>query len=47
VRVSLGGPLLGIIVGFIICWWLKKIIRDTILTVMITFLGTFLCFYIA
>lgn len=47
VRVSLGGPLLGIIVGFIICWWLKKIIRDTVLTVMITFLGTFLCFYIA
>jgi len=47
VRVSIGGPLLGIIVGFIICWWLKKIIRDTVLTVMITFLGTFLCFYIA
>lgn len=47
VRVSLGGPLLGLIVGFLVSLWMKKIIRDAVLSVMITFIGTFLCFYIA
>lgn len=47
VRVSIGGPLLGIIFGFIVCWWMKKIIRDSVLSIMITFIGTFLCFYVA
>ncbi len=47
VRVSIGGPLLGIIFGLILCWWMKKIIRDTVLSIIITFIGTYLCFYIA
>ncbi len=47
VRVSLGGPLLGIVIGFIVSFWMKKIIRDTVLSVNITFIGAFLCFYIA
>jgi len=47
VRVSIGGPLLGIVIGFIVSWWMKKIIRDSVLSIMITFIGTFLCFYIA
>jgi len=47
VRVSIGGPLLGIMIGFIVSWWMKKIIRDSVLSIMITFIGTFLCFYIA
>jgi NhaP-type Na+/H+ or K+/H+ antiporter len=47
IRVSIGGPLLGIVFGLIICWWMKKIIRDTVLSVVITFVGTYLCFYVA
>lgn len=47
IRVSIGGPILGILFGLIICWWMKKIIRDTVLSIMITFVGTYLCFYIA
>lgn len=47
IRVSLGGPLLGLIIGFLISIWMKKIIRDAVLSVIITFIGTFLCFYIA
>lgn len=47
IRVSFGGPLLGLAVGFIISWWMKRIIRDAVLSVNITFIGAFLCFYIA
>jgi NhaP-type Na+/H+ or K+/H+ antiporter len=47
VRVSLGGPLLGIIVGALISFWLKKVIRDHVLSINITFVGAYLCFYIA
>lgn len=47
VRVSLGGPLLGIIFGVLISYWLKKIIRDSVLSVNITFVGAYLCFYVA
>jgi NhaP-type Na+/H+ or K+/H+ antiporter len=47
IRVSLGGPLLGIIFGIIISYWLKSIIRDSVLSVNITFVGAFLCFWIA
>jgi NhaP-type Na+/H+ or K+/H+ antiporter len=47
VRVSLGGPLLGIFFGVIMSYWLKKTIRDHVLSVNITFVGAFLCFYVA
>ena len=47
VRVSLGGPLLGLIVGILMTYWIKRIIRDSVLSVNVTFVGTFLCFYIA
>lgn len=47
VRVSLGGPLLGIFVGMIISYWIKRIIRDSVLLVNVTFIGAFLCFYVA
>jgi NhaP-type Na+/H+ or K+/H+ antiporter len=30
-----------------VSFWMKKIIRDTVLSVNITFIGTFLCFYVA
>lgn len=47
IRVSLGGPLLGLIVGAIISYWIKNIIRDSVLTINATFVGAFLCFYVA
>ena len=47
VRVSLGGPLLGLLVGAIMSYWIKKIIRDSVLSINATFVGAFLCFYIA
>jgi NhaP-type Na+/H+ or K+/H+ antiporter len=47
VRVSLGGPLLGIAFGAIMSFWLKRIIRDNVLSINITFFGAFLCFYVA
>jgi NhaP-type Na+/H+ or K+/H+ antiporter len=47
VRVSLGGPLLGIFVGILISYWIKRIIRDSVLSVNVTFVGAFLCFWVA
>ena len=47
VRVSLGGPILGLLVGAIMSYWIKRIIRDSVLSINATFVGAFLCFYIA
>jgi len=47
VRLSIGGPLLGMIFGFIMSYWMKKIIRDSVLSVNITFILAYLCFYVA
>ena len=47
VRMSIGGPILGICVGFLISIWMKKILRDAVLSVTITFIGCYLCFYLA
>lgn len=47
VRVSLGGPLLGIFVGILISYWIKRITRDSVLSVNVTFVGAFLCFWVA
>lgn len=47
VRIAFGGPLLGIITGMIVSFWMKRIIRDSVLTVNITFVGAYLCFYAA
>ena len=47
VRTSIGGPLLGIIFGFLICLWIKRIIRDNVLSVTVTVVGAYLCFWVA
>lgn len=47
VRIALGGPLLGLITGIIVSFWMKRIIRDSVLTVNITFVGAYICFYAA
>ena len=45
VRVALGGPLLGMVIGFVMSYWMKRIIRDPVLSINITFVGAYLCFY--
>lgn len=47
VRVSIGGPLFGVLFGVLMSYWLKRIIRDSLLAINVTFVGAFLCFYIA
>lgn len=47
VRISIGGPILGILFGMGISYWVKRIIRDSVLTVTITVVGAYLCFYVA
>lgn len=47
IRVSLGGALLGVLFGVIVSYWIKRIIRDSVLSINATFVGAFLCFYIA
>jgi NhaP-type Na+/H+ or K+/H+ antiporter len=47
VRVSIGGPLLGIVFGAIMSFWLKKIVRDNVLSINLTFICAYLCFYVA
>ena len=46
-RSSLGGPVLGIAFGLGVSFWVKRIIRDSILSMAITFVGAYLCFYVA
>ena len=47
VRIAGGGPLLGIICGIIGSIWLRRIIRDEVLTVTVTFIFCYICFYLA
>lgn len=47
IRTSIGGPLLGLIFGFGICYWIKRIIRDNVLSVTVTVVGAYLCFWVA
>lgn len=47
VRTAGGGPLLGVICGVIFSIWLRKVIRDEVLTVTITFVACYICFYLA
>jgi NhaP-type Na+/H+ or K+/H+ antiporter len=47
VRIAMGGPLLGVVVGIISTYFLKKVIRDDVLTANITFIACYLCFWAA
>lgn len=47
VRFSIGGCLLGLFFGVVISYWLKKIIRDQTLSVVITVIGSYLSFYLS
>lgn len=47
VRIGLGGPLLGVVVGMIAAYYLKKVVRDDVMTANITFLSCYFCFWLA
>ncbi|CAI2372737.1 unnamed protein product [Moneuplotes crassus] len=47
VRLSFGGPLLGIVFGFIISLWLKRILNNSILETNLTIVGAYMVFYVA
>lgn len=47
VRIAGGGPILGVVIGFIGSIWLRKIVRDEVLTVTVTFVSCYITFYIA
>jgi len=42
-----GGPLLGFVAGIICSLWLKRITRDNILSITITFIACYLLFFLA
>lgn len=41
VRISIGGIIVGLIFGILISYWLKKIIRDHTLSIIITIIGSY------
>lgn len=47
IRTSIGGPILGVLFGMAVSFWIKRIIRDNVLSVTVTVVGTYLCFYVA
>lgn len=47
IRTSVGGPLLGVAFGFGMSYWIKRIIRDNVLSVTVTVIGAYLCFWVA
>lgn len=47
VRISIGGPLLGLIFGFFMSYWIKRIIRDNVLSVTVMVVGAYFCFWVA
>jgi len=46
-RLAGGGPVIGIVLGIIGSFWLRRLIRDDVLTSTVTFITCFLCFYVA
>jgi NhaP-type Na+/H+ or K+/H+ antiporter len=47
IRIGLGGPLLGVCVGLVAAYYLKKVVRDDVMTANITFLACYFCFWLA
>lgn len=46
-RLSFGGPLFGILVGFFASRWISRIMKDSTLIVMITVFSTYLVFFLS
>lgn len=46
IRMIAIGPVIGFFFAVVACYWLKKIIKDDILTVSIMFLSSYICFFL-
>lgn len=46
VRLTAGGIVIGLLFGIVVSIWMKKIIRDHTLSIVITIIGSYLSFYL-
>ena len=46
-RLSLGGPILGLIFGFVVTFWMRRIHNNPMLEVNLTIFASYLLFYTA
>jgi len=46
-RLAGGGPAVGFVMGMIGSFWLRRLVRDDILTSIVTFIMCYLTFYIS
>ena len=46
-QLSFGGPLLGILIGMIISFWIGKVRKDSTLVSILTFISCYSCFFFA
>lgn len=46
VRLTFGGMFVGLVIGFIVAIWMKRIIRDHTLSIIITIIGSYFSFYL-
>lgn len=47
IRLAGGGPTLGFLMGIVGSFWLRRLIRDDVLTSTVTFITCYICFYLA
>lgn len=47
VRLAGGGPTLGFLMGIVGSFWLRRLVRDDVLTSTVTFITCYICFYFA
>ena len=46
IRLTVGGILVGLIFGILVSIWMKRIIKDHALSIVITIIGSYLSFYL-
>ena len=46
-RTAGGGVVLGVVMGLVVSFWVKRIIRDSVLSMSVTFVAAYLTFYLA
>lgn len=47
IRLTGGGMLLGLLFGFLVATWMKRIIKDHSLSIIITIIGSYMSFYLS
>lgn len=46
-RVTVGASMVGLFFGIVVSYWLHKIIRDSVLSINITIVAAYICFYVS